>query len=430
MRLFFYQILYLLGLITTANRVYALDLSLSPFIHIEAAGFKDDKNAYTQDQVLSFIPGYQFEATGTYFSAYSKLAYRYDSFDAKRDVWYFGENTLSLQDAEGNMSITAGLQRVQLGSLDVFQSVDVLNDTISDTYTPEINRQGYPIISLKFFTESSKFSFYYLPYFLRPYYPANSARMGFGLEFDQQQVVESNGQLYKSGTNFNQYGFKFDHSTENIDITLAYFHLADRSLSFNFVDPTLLLTRYFFETDLFLMTLEGNFAALILKANLMFRNYPTINISINDQNQGTVIKSGPQDHTLMSFGAETKWHLIKGHDTTWLLEYQRLTGTGFEVTDRYSVFANDIAWGIRHQFNDTHNKQLVLIHIIDIDSNDEQIIQLDYRQNFTDNLKFGLGSRIIQAKQRTDNSLGFDNLNGLTIVDDADTIYTTLSYIF
>ncbi len=408
----------------------AIDLSLSPYLHLEAAAFKDDSNAYTQDQVLSFIPGNKLELTTSHFSLYSNLAYRYDSIDAKRDIWYFGENIASLRDEEGNIILTAGLQRVQLGSLDVFQSVDIINDAISDTYSPDINRQGYPIASLKLFTDSSKFSFYYIPYFFRPYYPPNSARMGFGLEFDQNLLVNSDGKFYKSGRQYPQYGFKFDHSTENIDISLSYFHLADRSLSFTFVDPSLLLTRYFFETDAFIMSLEGNFASLILKANLLFRNYGATSFLVNDQSLGTITKASPHDHSIASFGAETKWQLIKGHDTTWIMEYQKLLGATEEITDRYSIFANDLAWGIRHQFNDMHNKQLLLVHIIDLNATEEQILQLDYRQNINDNFKWGLGTRLIQAKQRADNSLGFDNLNGLTLVDDADTIYTTLSYIY
>jgi len=251
--------LLILLLLVRLSSIFAAEVSFSPFLHLEGAAFQDDQNAYTQDHILSFIPGNQFELSSTYFSIYSKFAYRYDSFDAKRDTWFLGENTLSLQNADNDVVFTAGLQRVQLGTLDIFQGVDLINDSISDTFTQDINRQGYPIASLKFFTDSSKFSFFYLPYFFRPYYPPNSARMGFGLEFDQQVLVDADNRQYKSGTNFPQYGLKLDHSTENFDLSFSYFHLADRSLTFSFVDTNLLLTRYFFETDVFLTSLEGKF---------------------------------------------------------------------------------------------------------------------------------------------------------------------------
>lgn len=335
-----------------------------------------------------------------------------------------------MQDADGDIVLTGGLQRLQLGTLDIFQSADFINDSLSDTYTQDINRQGYPMLSLKFFTESSKFSFFYLPYFYRPYYPANSARMGFGLEFDQQLLVGSDGTYYKSGSTFTQYGLKLDHSTEHMDLSLSYFHLADRSLTFSYVDENFLLTRYFFESDLFLAAVEGNIAETIIKANVLFKSYAPMSLLTNDQNVGTITQSGPRDHTIASIGLETKWNLISGHDTSWLLEHQRILGTGNDITDRYSVFGNDISWGIRHQFNDTMNKQILMVHIIDLAHTEEQIFQCDYRQNLNDQFKFSLGGRLIQAKSRTDESLGFDNLNGLTIVEDADTIYTTLSFVY
>ena len=408
----------------------ASELALDPFIHTEAAAYQDDEIAATQDQVLSFIPGYILDLRFDSFSLYSKIAYRFDSFDAKRDIWYYGENYLEWQDTKGLISLSAGLQRLQLGSLDIFQSVDLINDNIADSYVSDIARQGYPMMSFKYFGETSKFSLYYLPYFITPYYPANSARMGLGLQFDQQLLIDSNGERYESKSAYQQYGFKFDDSTESVDFTLGYFHIADRSLSFIQIDPAILLTRFFFETDLFFMNMQWTIAETIIKANLFHKQYPTLNYSINDASLGTIETSGPKDHTMAGVGIENKWQIIKGHDTTLLIEYQRILGVSQSAANRYNVFANDIAWGVRHQFNDSSSKQLQLVNIIDLSHAEEQIFQIDYRQNITDPLKFSIGLRLIEAQTRDDQTLGFDSLNGLTIVDDADTIYSTLSYIF
>lgn len=409
--------------------LHAAEASLSPFLYGEAAGYYDDNIATTSDQIASLVPGYSADIRGSQFSLYSKLAYRFDSFDAKRDSWYFGENYLEWQDSQGSQNLSAGLQRIQLGTLEIFQSLDLINDSITDSYLSEINRQGYPILSYKSFTQSSKLSLYFLPYFYAPYYPANSARLGFGVEFDEQQVVTASGDLYDSGSTLSQYGGKWDYSFESMDITLGFFSIADRSLSFILIDQNLKLVRYFFEEELYFFTTQWSFDNFILKSNLYYKNFAPLNLTATDLNTGLVEKSGPMDHTVLSFGFENKISLLKGHDTTFLLEYQKLFGVSLDLVDRYNVFSNDAAWGLRHSFNDALNKQITLFHIIDLKNAREQIFQLDYKQNINDNMKIAFGLRTIQAQKRS-KTLTFDNLNGLAIIEDADSVYTTLGYVY
>ncbi|MFZ4713823.1 MAG: hypothetical protein ACOYL6_08940 [Bacteriovoracaceae bacterium] len=391
--------------------------------------FKDDGTNLTEDQILSFIPGFTVEASANGFSYFGKAAYRFDTFDKKRDLLYLGENVARWQNEAATHSFGVGFQRLQLGALEIFQSIDSINDLVSDSFSPEIQRQGYPVVNYKLIQESFKAELYYLPYFIAPYYPPNSSRLGYGIQFDQEQIVNADGLKGKEGFRTDQFGGKIDIPTEKVDITLGHFHFIDRGLSITALDLNNRLTRYFYATDFSFLTLQTIQGDYLFKSNLYHKSYHGVDVLARDLSTGGTVLRGPEDHTVASLGLETKLPLFSTQDTTLLLEGQRMFGVDKVIGRRYSVFSNDAAWGIRHQFNDVRNKQITLGHIIDLERTQEQIFQVDYRQYITDSTKVNIGVRIIEAG--TDNrAFTFDSLAGLAIVDDADSAYLTMTHYF
>jgi len=313
--------------------------------------------------------------------------------------------------------------------LDFFQSQDFLNDGIGDNFSPEIQKQGYPIISYRVTFETFKIEFFHLPYFYAPYYPDNSSRLGFGIEFDNNYAVKTSKEVIKEGPELNQYGGKLDIYSSFIDLTIGFFHLIDRGLSLTLTDQSNQLNRYFFETNYYFTHFQYANEHFLLKGQYYFKDYQDIEVKVQDLISGDPILVGPKNHSMMGFGFETKIPFFENHDLTFLAEYQKLLGVNETLARRYSIFSNDAAWGFRWQLNDIKNKQLTLMHIIDLDISQEQIYQVDYRQNITDNSKINFGLRIIEASKDSD-AFSFDNLSGLAIVDDADSVYATLTYIF
>lgn len=408
---------------------YAGEFNFEPSISTEAAAFKNDHGLLTEDQIFSFIPLIKAGYGHLNFNYSLKAAYRFDTFDKKRDLLFIGDNKLTLTSDDGNHRIEAGQKRLQLGALEIFQSLDLVNDTISDSFTSDIQKSGYPMASYRYTHESFKTEAYYFPLFYAPYYPKNSSRLGYGLQFDKEQAISTSGDKVDEGFNLNQYGFKLDIPSETVDLSLGHFHFIDRSLSIVALDNNNEISRYFFPVDLSFVTAQFIYNNHLFKGNFYHKNFHDNKTDVKDIISGSKSKLGPEDHSIISLGYETKIPILKGQDTTALLEQHKLIGIDHKLARRYSIFSNDFSYGIRHQLGDLKGKQITLIHIIDLEITDEQIFQADYKQSITDNMKITLGTRFIKAGKRN-KTFSFDNLTGLALMDDADTIYLSLTNYF
>ncbi len=405
------------------------DTTVIPFLSGEASVFENDSTPLTKDQVLSLIPGVNTELNSDNFSFVGKFAYRFDTFDKKRDLLYIGENFVRWQNDEGNHLIRFGHQRLHLGALEILQGIDSINDYVTDSFSPEIQRRGYPMLNYRYTDELYKAEFFLFPYFEAPYYPPNSSRMGYGFQFDKQQAVASDDSKQDSGFRSDQFGAKFDVPTENVDLSFGHFHLVDRSTSVAALDQDNQFSRYFFMSDFSFASFQAVAGNTIFKGNFVHKNFHGATVTGNDILTGNDVELGIKEHSTASLGMEIKLPFTESHDTTLTMEVQKLMGVDPALARRYSVFSNDAAWGIRHSFNDIRSRLITIGHVIDLQNADEQIFQVDYKQTITDNMKINLGARIIKAG-RKDQAFSFDNLTGLALMDDADCMYLTLTNYF
>lgn len=404
--------------------------SFDPYLLSENAIFKTDDSASTQDIISSLNAGASIKHEYKKLTYEFKGSYRLDAFDQRRDFFYQNTNALYYSSDDGNHEFSLGFKREQLGRLELFNTIDLLNDVVTDSINSEINRRGTPMITYRFVKDEWSLDFLALPYFINPYYPKNSSRFGVGLEFDQDLIVTGNDQTTTNPWQFNQGGIKIGYEAESFDLTFGYTRLIDRSLSLIALDEDLNFNRYFFSTDFYYLYGQKMIQDYLLKMNIFYKDFSddkveTINL-ISNQNQRT----GLRNHAGLSLGLEGKIDLITGHDTTWILEFQRFFGLDLRQRRQYSLFSEDVGYGFRHSFSDLKAQTIQIAHYIDLAYHQDQIVQADYSRLLTEKLKWQFGFRYINAFKRNDNRLNLDNLIGLNLIDDSDCLFTNFNYFF
>lgn len=405
------------------------DFSKNIYLLGESALFEKDDSRETKDQIASLILGLNMDARGENFSYRGKFAYRFDSFDTKRDLFFIDENLVNYEDSEGKHLFGIGHQRIQLGALEIFQSIDSINDIVMDSFVPEIQRRGVLSLSYRYTFDNHKVDFYYLPQFENPYFPANSSRLGYGFQFDNEIIISESGKEEKEGFRDDQFGFKFGSSLESIDLNFGHFRMIDRSLTFAGIDLDNQVNRYFFATDFTFFSFQKILGENLLKGNFYRKAYHGNEIETMDLLSGDPMSLQAEEHYMAALGFETKANIVDGHDTTLFFEAQKLLGLEEKIARRYSVFNNNFGWGFRHAFNDALGKQITFFNILNLTDVKEHIYQLDYRQMLNDSTKISLGLRVVNSK-REEGSFSFDNIAGLTLLDDSDCLYLTLSKYF
>lgn len=426
---FFIPIILCLFIHPASSGLARAEFSKDFYLVGESAAFEKDRSSQTQDYIASLILGTNVEIRNESFSYRGKAAYRFDSFDAKRDLFFISENVVSYEDQEGKHLLSLGHQRIQIGALDIFQSIDLINDVVMDSFVPEIQRRGTLSFGYRYTLDDYKFDLFYLPYFEDPYYPPNSSRMGYGFQYDKEVIVSRSGHEERAGLRSDQFGIKIGASFEMVDITFGHFRMIDRSLTFAGIDENNNINRYFFATDFSFFTFQKVIEESLVKGNFYHKGYADSGVEVQDIISSSSLFLFPKDHSMVSLGFETKADVLSGQDTTLLLEAQKLLGLNQKTASRYSVFNNNLGWGFRHGLNDVKGKQITFFNIVNLADVREHIYLLDYRQMVTETMKFSVGLRVVSSREKAEN-FSFDSIAGLTLLDDSDCLYFTLSKYF
>lgn len=416
-------LLYLLSFSTVAFSVEGLDFLGE--LDFEQRAFEDDNDSTTVDKgsIFSILGEINLERNDHFFKF--RGTGRTDLEDSSRD-WTNIEDAYYDYSQE-QYNIRVGFQTINWTATEAFHPADIINSRQLDGNVEYFPKIGEPMLQFKYLLSSGALTFFYMPRYMSPDFPASSNRLGSSFDLEDPEWIED-GKV--SLDNYgNQFALRFNWSFDDSDLSLHFVDHMDRDNPIVRIDGISKFVPVYFQKRQFGGTYQGVFEKFILKIEGAYKDF-------KDPVDITTIygTDRPEDYAAVALGGEYPFVFESGGELTLITEWQKVFGLSSIVASRRQVFQNDYLLGGRYAFNDIDSKELFIYYIGDFDRQSEFLINGSYSQRLTEKLKMSLGGRYIDAPPRdtiTIVGLGtFDDPKGIEVYHKDHQVYGRLTYFF
>ena len=333
------------GAKSKVEKEFELELEAEYRYFFDDASFPNQKDHFP---AFSIQPEYSIQWNGGRESINAIGFFRLDRDDARthgdiRELYY--------QKAKGNWELSIGAKKIYWGVAESNHLVDIINQTDQvETFDGE-QKLGQPMVQYTYVTNKyGTFDFFYLPFHRRRTFAGKYGRLRFG------DVIENDDLNYESGANeFRQdLAFRWSHYIGIADFAISHFYGNGREPLFVFlpdgsIDPFYPVIN---QTGLELQLTHG---AFLWKFE-----------GINRTSDNRAIEKA-QDFMAIAAGLEYTFGNIDGNglDIGLLGEYL------YDERDEFALTAlqNDVFFGSRIAFNDSHDTSILFGGIADLDKN-------------------------------------------------------------
>jgi hypothetical protein len=374
----------------------AFEIDSQGELRLESRNFKSDGLDSTNDSNLSLFTRLQAQAkfTESRIRLKTSLVSRLGKVDSERDVFYFED--AFLEKDFGSLQIFAGLRTLNWSTSEAFHPSDIINSRNFDSQFENAEKFGEPMVGFSKQAGDFGFQAFYMPFLKGPKLTSSQNRLSFfpeGFSVVEESFVDSDGET-KSGT-AHQWALKTSMTKWGGDWSLYWVHHFDRSQPFVIATSASTLKPVFVEIDQvglnlqqqisdFIFKFEG--AARIFKENLVSNDFGLIPF---------------ETHTILSSGLEYTYGWNRGSETTFLSEFQFISDLGRAKRNLVNIFQRDGLLGLRHSFNDSLSRELLMIAIFDLELKKQIMISASYAQRLKDVWRFKTGFRYIDASSTT-----------------------------
>lgn len=276
---------------------------------------------------------------------------RVDSQDKNRT--HFDIRELNWLHLGRNWDLRVGVGKIFWGATESRHLIDVINqvDLVENLNGQE--KLGQPMVNLNYSTDYGNFSLFYLPYFRDRTFPARSGRLRFELPVDSKDPLFDGFDRWHPS-----FAGRWNHTFGLWDIGLSHFWGVGREPSLRFLDEggvlpnqnTSVLTPFYELIHQTSIDIQGAVDNWLWKLEALTR-------SGQGENRFAAVVAG-FEYTF--YGV-----LNSGTDMGVMLEYLY---DGRDRTAPPTPFNNDLFFGIRLNFNDAPDTQLVVGNTIDLET--------------------------------------------------------------
>jgi len=322
---------------------FDLELEAEYRYFFNEAAFPDQEDHFP---AFSFQPEYSLSWNKGRESINAIGFFRLDR-DESRTHWDIRE--LYYQKAKGNWELNIGAKKVYWGVAESNHLVDVINQTDQvETFDGE-QKLGQPMIQYTYASDKyGTFDLFYLPYHRKRTFGGKLGRLRFGTVIDQDDLK------YESGAEElrQDFAFRWSHYFGIMDIGLSHFYGTGREPLFAFSNTG--------DINAFYPVINQSGIDIQITHNAFLWKFESI-YRTSDNNA----PKEAQDFIAAVGGVEYTFSNInkKGLDIGVIAEYL------YDERDEFSLTAlqNDIFFGSRVAFNDSHDTAILFGGIADLD---------------------------------------------------------------
>ncbi|MBL4709823.1 MAG: hypothetical protein JKY48_15425 [Flavobacteriales bacterium] len=346
MKYYIVVLLMSLGLITQAQtekkkkkfkQEFELEIEGEYRYFFDDAAFPDQKDHFP---ALSIQPEYSLSWNRGRESINAIGFLRVDQDDS-RTHWDIRE--LYYQKAKGKWELSIGAKKVYWGVAESNHLVDVINQTDQvETFDGE-EKLGQPMVQYSYSTDKyGTFDLFYLPYHRRRTFAGKYGRLRFGEVIDKDDIkYESAAEEFRQ-----DFAFRWSHYFGIMDIGVSHFYGSGREPLFAF-KPNGEINSFYPVMNQTGLDLQITHSAFLWKFETIYRDTES------------------QDFFALVGGVEYTFSNIKkkGIDIGVLGEYL------YDERGKYALSAlqNDVFFGSRIAFNDSHDTSILFGGILDLD---------------------------------------------------------------
>lgn len=392
-------------------------------ITLESRSFENDGNWQTEDEGFALYSQVETKYEGEDWSFIFRGFGRHDKYDSDRNILELEDFFLQREAIHGRVRI--GYQVFNWSSTEAFHPVDTINSRNFDSDQERLEKLGELTLEYEFDFFDGNLNLYYFPRIKDSKYPGKKSRLGKNVNILNPIYHHKRGRR-KKNNRLAQFGARLTQTIGSADLSVHAFRQMDRQnplfeLKFITVDGAPSLNTEEIQPHYFMFTqvgatlqwafeddfLNGFLEGYLLKVETATKNFDTFDPILT--NFGL---RRPGDFSQHAIGLEKSVSLLNGHQTTFILELQTITGADKKRRDEIMVFQNDGLFAFRHDFNDVLGRELFISFIADLEKSREFIYNLKYAQRISDFWKINTGLRIIDAPQKGLFPKGLENFDG------------------
>ncbi len=412
-------------LLIAASTLLAGDWKSKGETTLESRQFEDDHEAQTQDSGLGMFARLEVDVKQGPWRANLRGFGRLDRKDSERDLTAIEEFWAGYRDE--NWEARLGYQMLNWTATEAFHPADMVNSRNLDSNIENPEKLGELMLSLRRRIGEGGLTGYYMPYLEAPRLPGGESRLSFlpaGAVYRNAVWVTDRDALADDDW-ADQYGLRFNQTIGDVDFSVHYLDHLDRSqpqVALDFEGGIQVTPVYFRVKDLGLTYLQV-IGPVIFKLEAGHRDFVDADAALLAQIGATGV-AAPLDHKQIAFGLEYGLSHENGSETTWLLEGMTLTGVDKDERAALSPWQRDMLFGVRHAFNDTMSRELLITTIVDVERSHELLVNVSYKQRLSDTWSVQTGARYVDAPQKGSASLG------LEFLDQSNQVFLNVSRFF
>lgn len=325
---------------------FELELEAEYRYFVDGASFEDQVNNFP---AFSISPEYsiQWNSGRDQFKALG--FFRIDR-DKKRTHWDIRE--LFYQKAHSNWELSIGLKKVYWGVAESNHLVDIINQTDQVESFDGEEKLGQPMLQYTLVSNKlGTFEFFYLPFHRRRTFAGNKGRLRFPIVIDKNDLsYESNAEEWRQDV-----AFRWSHYMGIVDIGISHFYGNGREPLFTFL-PSGSVQAFYPVINQTGLDFQVTHNAFLWKLESIYR------------------QAKLQDMFAVVAGVEYTFSNVDGNglDIGILSEYL------YDDRDDLALSAlqNDLFFGSRIAFNDSHDSSILIGGIVDLDKS-SKILSLE-----------------------------------------------------
>lgn len=412
-------------LLIAASALLAGDWKSKGETTLESRLFEDDHEAQTQDSGLGMFARLELDVKQGPWRANLRGFGRLDRKDSERDLTAIEEFWAGYRDERWEARL--GYQMLNWTATEAFHPADMVNSRNLDSNIENPEKLGELMLSLRRRLGEGGLTFYYMPYLEAPRLPGGESRLSFlpaGGVYRNAVWVKDRDELADDDW-ADQFGLRFNQTIGDVDFSLHYLDHLDRSqpqVALDFDNGIQVTPVYFRVVDLGLTYLQV-IGPVIFKLEAGHRDFVEADAVLLAQIGSTGVTQ-PLDHDQIAFGLEYGLSHENGSETTWLLEGMTVTGVNKDERAALSPWQRDMLAGVRHAFNDTMSREILVTTIVDLERSHELLINLSYKQRLSDTWSIQTGARFVDAPQKGDAA------RGLEFLDQSNQVFLNVSRFF
>jgi hypothetical protein len=382
-----------LSLAPTRRLAAETELTSQGELELETRVFPDDQRAGNHDRTLSLFSRVGALASRGWFSTRLRGFGRVDAFDRQRALLVLEEGWF--QARSGPTRLRVGYDLVNWSVLEGFHPADTINARSLDSDIENPDKVGEPLASLQLSpTGWLTLTALALPHFVAPVLPSPRSRLGFTGGGPTSPVIRRsclglNGRVGSCGF-AGQGAGRLELRFPGVDIAAMGARHLDRSQPLVIAGEEITFIHLY--VDDLAATLQGALRATVLKFEVAHRRFHDLR-----DPRFAGLASAARNHTTVAAGVEYASSHDWGGQSTIYAEAQVLLGPPAEIARALTMFQRDAFLGYRLAFNDEDGREFLLFAVGDLETRDELLVSVGYRQRLGESWGVRAALRLIVA---------------------------------